>query len=169
MGPWYEETLRACLVGKTLVGVRADDVIAAIDWLASQPDVDPAQIAARGIGPMGIVLLHAAVLDPRIRSVAIVHTLTTFRTAFDDPAPRNLAESVIPGVLQHYDLDDLVAALFPRTVTVTNPVDGEDKPVPEDAFRQQFAWVFDSARNLHHPDQIQVVIAPDNQPAPSNP
>ncbi|HEX4066348.1 MAG TPA: acetylxylan esterase [Acidobacteriaceae bacterium] len=169
MGPWYEETLRACLVGKTLVGIRADDVIAAMDWLAAQPDVDPGQIAATGIGPMGIVLLHAAVLDPRIHSVTLDHTLTMYRTAFDDPAPRDLAQSVVPGVLQRYDLDDLIAAIAPRTVTVTNPVDGEEKPVTAEAFRQQFAWVFDSARNLHHPDQLQVVIAPDENPAPGNP
>jgi cephalosporin-C deacetylase-like acetyl esterase len=169
MGPWYEETLRAYLVGKTLVGIRADDLIAATDWLASQPHVDPAQISATGVGPMGIVLLHAAVLDPRIHSVTLDHTLTTFRTAFDDPAPRDLAQSVIPGVLQHYDLDDLMASLLPRKITVINPVEGEEKNVSADAFRQQFAWVFDSARNLHHSDQIQLMIAPASNPTPAQP
>jgi cephalosporin-C deacetylase-like acetyl esterase len=166
MGPWYEDTLRAYLVGQTLVGFRADDTLRALDWLTAQPNVDPAHIAIRGIGPMGIVALHAAVLDPRIHAVTLDHTLTTYRTAFDDPAPRDLAQSVIPGVLQHYDLDDLIAAVAPRTVTVIDPVDGEEKPVAADAFHQQFAWVFDSARNLHHPDQLQLIV---NAPAASVP
>jgi cephalosporin-C deacetylase-like acetyl esterase len=169
MGPWYEETLRAYLVGKNLVGIRADDVLRATDWLASQPDVDPAHIEGRGMGPMGIVLLHAAVLDARIHSVTVDHTLTMFRTAFDDPVPRGLAQSVIPGVLQHYDLDDLIAALLPRRVTVMNPTDGEEKPVGAEDFRQQLAWVFDSARNLHDPDQIQVVVTPDPSAPPAQP
>lgn len=166
MGPWYEETLRAFLVGQNLVGLRADDALSAVDWLSAQPGVDPGQIAIRGIGPMGIVALHAAVLDSRIHSVTIDHTLTTFRTAFDDPAPRDLAQSVIPGVLQHYDLDSLIAALAPRTVAVVDPVDGEEKPVTADAFHQQFAWVFDSARKLHHPGQLQVIV---NTPASAAP
>ena len=129
MGPWYTETLRAFLVGQTLVGVRADDVIRATDWLAAQAEVDPAQIAATGVGPMGIVLLHAAVLDPRIHSLTVDHTLTSFQSAFDAAMPRDLAQSVIPGVLQHYDLKDLIAALAPRSVTVIDPIDGEGRPV----------------------------------------
>jgi hypothetical protein len=164
MGPWYEETLRAYLVGKTLVGVRADDVIGAADWLASRPDVDPSQIDARGIGPMGIVLLHAAVIDPRIHSITIDQTLTTLRTAFDDPLPRNLAQSVIPGVLQHYDLDDLMAAMAPRSVSIIDPIDAEGNAVTEDAFRHQFAWVFATAGNLHRPDQLRVTVNASAQP-----
>ena len=133
MGPWYEETLCAFLVGQTLVGIRADDVIRATDWLAAQSEVDGAQIAATGMGPMGIVLLHAAVLDPCLQSITVDHTLTSFRSAFDAAVPRDLAQSVIPGVLQQYDLVDLIAAIAPRRVTVIDPVDGEGRPAPEQA------------------------------------
>ncbi len=142
MGPWYEETLRAFLVGQTLVGVRADDVIRATDWLATQPEVDAEQIAATGMGPMGVVLLHAAVLDTRLHSVTVDGTLTSFRSAFDAAVPRNLAQSVIPGVLLHYDLDGLVAAIGPRKVTVIDPVDGEGQPVSEGALGRQDAGAF---------------------------
>lgn len=169
MGPWYEETLRAYLVGRNLVGLRTDDAIRAVNWLDAQPYIDSGRIAIRGIGPMGIVALHAAVLDARIHSVTLDHTLTMFRAAFDDPAPRDLAQSVIPGVLQHYDLDELVAALLPRTVTVIDPVDGEEKPLTADAFRREFAWVFDSARNLHHADRIQLITTTGESAAPAQP
>ena len=33
-------------------------------------------------------------------------------------------EYMIPGVLQHYDISDLIKAIAPRTVEVLNPVDG---------------------------------------------
>jgi len=105
LGPFYLLTLRAFLVGKTLVGLRADDVLRAADWLASRPDVDAARLGAQGRGPMGIVLLHAAVLDPRIRSITLDRTLVGYRMAIDQPVTRDLAQSVIPGVLRHYDLD----------------------------------------------------------------
>jgi hypothetical protein len=164
LGPWYEETLRAFLVGRTLVGVRADDVIRAVDWMAAQPEVDAKQIAATGFGPMGVVLLHAAVLDPRISSVTLDGALTTYRAAFDAPVPRDLAQSVVPGVLQHYDLDSLMAAIAPRSVTVLHPVDGEQQPVSESAFRRQFAWVFESDRRLHDPNQLRLVVVSGGNP-----
>jgi hypothetical protein len=79
---------------------------------------------------MGVVLLHAAVLDPRISQVTVDHTLRSYRLALDAPLHRNLPAIAIPGVLRHYDLPDLVAAIAPRPVTITHPVDalGEELP-----------------------------------------
>ena len=55
---------RAFLVGKTIVGMRMDDTIQAVDWLCARPDVDRPAITAYGNGPLGmVVLLHAAALD----------------------------------------------------------------------------------------------------------
>jgi cephalosporin-C deacetylase-like acetyl esterase len=156
LGLYYIASLRAFLVGKTLVGLRVDDVIAAIDMLSSRPDVDPARLSAQGVGPMGIVLLHAAVLDPRIRSITLDRTLVSYHMAIDDPAPRDLAQSVIPGVLLHYDLDDLVMAIG-LPVTVVDPVDAEGRSVSSAIFHQQYAWVFASNRNLHQPDRLRIV------------
>ena len=155
LGPFYLSSLRALLVGKTLVGLRADDVMRAVDLLASRPDVDRARLNAQGVGPMGIVLLHAAALDPRIRSLTLEHTLTIYRMAVDQSEPRNLAQSVIPGVLRHYDLDDLVTAISPRPITVVDPIDAEGSPVGEQAFRKQYAWVFATDRHLHQAGRIR--------------
>ena len=65
LGPFYLLSLRADLVGRTLVGLRADDVIRAVDFLTARADVDPAHISAEASGHMGLVLLHAGVLDRR--------------------------------------------------------------------------------------------------------
>src|SRR5581483_2459088 len=117
------------LVGKDLVGMRVEDVLRAVEWLSARDDVDPAHLSAQGTGPMGIVLLHVAVLDPRIQSIVLDRTLVSYRNAVEEPAPQDLAQSVIPGVLQHYDLDDLVMALAPRSVVVTDPIDAAGKTV----------------------------------------
>ncbi|MGC2297439.1 MAG: hypothetical protein WA476_01465 [Acidobacteriaceae bacterium] len=157
LGPFYMASLRSFLIGKTLVGLRAEDVLRAVDWLASRDDVDPSRISAEGRGPMGIVLLHAAVLDARVRSITLDRTLVSYRMAVDDPMPRDLAQSAIPGVLRHYDLDDLVMAIAPRPVLVIEPLDAAGKRVGNDEFHRQYDWVFDSDRILHQPDQLRVV------------
>lgn len=125
LGPFYLLSLRADLVGRTLVGLRADDVIRAIDYLADRADVDPDRISAEASGHMGLVLLHAGVLDRRIRHVAVDHVLTSYRSLLDAPMPIGAPEDVIPGVLLRYDIPDLVRALGTR-VTISDPLKGTD-------------------------------------------
>jgi len=125
LGPFYLLSLRADLVGKTLVGLRADDAIRAIDYLAARADVDPAQISAQASGHMGLVLLHAGVLDRRMRHIEVDHVLSSYRSLINAPLPIGAPEDVIPGVLLHYDIPDLVRALGPR-LKETNPLSGSD-------------------------------------------
>jgi cephalosporin-C deacetylase-like acetyl esterase len=125
LGPFYLLSLRADLVGRTLVGLRADDAMRAVDYLAARADVDPARISAAGSGHMGLVLLHAAVLDHRLRHVDIDHVLVSYQSLLDAPMPTGAPEDIIPGVALHYDFPDLVRALGPR-LTATDPLQGTD-------------------------------------------
>jgi cephalosporin-C deacetylase-like acetyl esterase len=125
LGPFYLLSLRADLVGKTLLGMRIDDAICAIDDLSRRPEVDPTRISAVASGHMGLVLLHAAVLDPRLRHIAIDHVLTSYRSLLDAPLPIGAPEDVVPGVLPHYNIPDLVHVLG-RRVTVADPLNGSD-------------------------------------------
>lgn len=123
LGPFYLLSLRADLVGRTLMGLRADDVIRAVDYLADRTDVDPGRISAEGSGHMGLVLLHAGVLDRRIRHIAVDHVLASYRSLLEAPMPVGAPEDVIPGVLLHYDIPDLVRALGTR-ITFSDPLSG---------------------------------------------
>jgi Acetyl xylan esterase (AXE1) len=125
LGPFYLLSLRADMVGRTLVGLRADDVIRAVDYLADRGDVDPGRISADASGHMGLVLLHAGVLDRRIRRIDINHVLTSYRSLIDAPLPTGAPEDVLPGVLLHYDIPDLVRELGVR-LTETDPLSGAD-------------------------------------------
>jgi cephalosporin-C deacetylase-like acetyl esterase len=130
LGPFNLLSLRAFLVGKTILGLRVEDTIRAIDELSARPDVDTSRISVYGSGPMGPVVLHAAVLDSRIRRVVVEDSLTSYRAILDDPLHKNVSEVVVPGVLRRYDIGDLLKAIAPRPVTVVhrNPSD----PLPID-------------------------------------
>lgn len=68
---------------------------------------------------------NAALLDPRLHHISIDHVLTSYRSLVDAPLPIGAPEDIIPGVLLHYDLPDLVRALGPR-LTETDPLQGAD-------------------------------------------
>jgi hypothetical protein len=124
-GSFYLLSLRAELVGRTILGMRADDIIRAVDWLCARPDVDPRSITVYGKGAFGVALLHAAALDRRITRVVVEDTPASFRTIIDEPLHRNAPETVVPGVLRHYDIADLIQAIAPRPVTVLNSLHPE--------------------------------------------
>jgi dienelactone hydrolase len=123
LGPFYLTELRAELTGKTLLGLRVDDVISAVTFTSGGTTEDPNQISAQASGHLGLVLLHAAVLDPRIKHITIDHTLESYKSLLDAPMPINAPEDILPGVLRHYDIPDLVKALGSR-VTFTDPLPG---------------------------------------------
>lgn len=125
LSPFYLLSLRADTVGRTLLGMRVDDVMLATDYLVARDDVDRASISAQAAGHMGLVLLHAAVLDSRLRHIYVDHALTSYRSLVNAPLPIGAPEDIVPGALLHYDLPDLVRALGPR-VRVTDQLQGTD-------------------------------------------
>jgi dienelactone hydrolase len=158
LGPYMAVNLRAIVVGKTLVGMRTDDVIRVLNWLSSRPDVDPTSITLYGKGGLGMVALHAAAVDARITRVIAENTLVSYRTALDAPLHRHLSEITIPGVLQHYDITDLLEAIAPRDVTLLNPADAIGQPMRFEQVRQRL--------NLGSPDRIHLLRHGARDPLP---
>jgi cephalosporin-C deacetylase-like acetyl esterase len=119
LGPFYLTELRAELVGKTLLGMRVDDVLRAVDFFSTGYTEDPNNITAEASGHMGLVALHAAVLDSRIKHVTVDHVLESYRSLVEAPMPVDAPQDILPGVLEKYDVPDLVRVLGER-VTATD-------------------------------------------------
>ncbi|HVZ64385.1 MAG TPA: acetylxylan esterase [Lacunisphaera sp.] len=129
LGQYMSPALRAIIVGRTLVGLRVDDARRAVAWLASLAGADRSRLLVYGRGGLGMVALHAAVLDNAITEVVIENTLASYRLAVRSGLHRNLSELAIPGVLRVYDTGDLVTALGPRQVVMVNPADAMGRPL----------------------------------------
>jgi cephalosporin-C deacetylase-like acetyl esterase len=148
LGSFNLLSLRAELTGKTIMGLRIDDTIRAIDWLVSRRDIDKTSITVYGNGALGMVALHAAALDSRIRSVVVENTLANYSLAIDQPLHRNISEIMIPGVLRKYDVGELLMAIAPRPVTVINPQDATGSIISNEEFRKILSHAF-KGQNIH--------------------
>lgn len=166
LGPYMGVNLRAIIAGKTLVGMRTDDVIRVVNWLASRSGIDRNSITIYGKGALGMVALHAAALDTRITRVVAENTLTSYRTALDAPLHRNLSEITIPGVLNHYDVSELLEAIAPRDVTLLNPVDAIGQPMRAEQVHQRLSAAFDSDKSLGQPQRIRLLRRGVRDPLP---
>jgi cephalosporin-C deacetylase-like acetyl esterase len=123
IGPDYNTAYRTLWVGKTMVGMRVLDVIRAVDLLAERREIDPKSISGLARGRLGLVLLHAAAIDPRIRRVAVEGTLASWDDFVLNKYYRINLGDIVPGSLPIYDLVDLAGLIAPRTVWLVNPAD----------------------------------------------
>ncbi len=156
-------SLRAFLVGKTIIGLRLDDALHALNWLAGRKDMKGYELTVYGSGALGLVALHAGALDARIARIVIENALADYRSIVDQPLHRNVSEVVIPRVLRKYDTGDLMLAIWPRPIVIVNPCDALGRTMSEDEFRKREAHVFQSDQNLRSPLRIRMLSQkPDN-------
>ncbi|MGB8478316.1 MAG: acetylxylan esterase [Acidobacteriaceae bacterium] len=121
------------VLGISVIGQRVWDILRTSDYLASRSDVDLSQVQIVGKGPAGLAALMAAALDRRVRSVLIDRTLATHTSIVDSQEYSLPLDWFLPGILQHFDLPDIVAAIHPRPTWVLNAVDAIEGVLPESA------------------------------------
>ena len=117
------------MLGRWAVTQRVQDVLGLLAYLRSRPDVDPRRIVLVGRGGGGIVALHAAAVDGGVAGVAVYEALASYRSVVDAPEHAHSVADFLPGVLLHYDLPDLAAALAPRPLLVAAPRDATNRPL----------------------------------------
>ena len=152
----YDSAMRALLVGKTLVGIRAEDIWRGVDLLASRPEVDATRIYGFGVGPGALTLLHEAALDDRIKELALVGMLDSYESVATHSIHHNFYESLVPGALKVYDLPDLVAAVAPRQVWIVDAVDPLGNRVETEDERKEYARSIEAFKALGAPMAIHI-------------
>ena len=118
----FEDAMTGILMKRTLVGMRARDIVRGLDLLAAMPEVDAARIS--GIGRRGgaVPMLYAAVFDSRLKSVSLENMLVSYDAVATTAMQRRVFEDIVPGALVDFDLPDLARAVAPRKVWVSDAV-----------------------------------------------
>jgi hypothetical protein len=116
---WYTSTL----IGRSLVGIRAGDVVRLTKILKKDNQISEVYGVARK--EMAPVLLHAAAFDPDISRIALIESYSSYQSIvmnmFYNP---KFVHSLVPGALKAYDLPDLAASLAPRKLLMAGVTDG---------------------------------------------
>jgi len=109
-------------LGDPLMAQRVRDGLAALDYLRSRPEVDPAKIVVTGCGLGGIVALHVAAIGGA-HGVVTWDAPISFKTLLEADKYTWPADAFWPNALVHSDLPELALSLtFPTAIL--NPRDG---------------------------------------------
>jgi dienelactone hydrolase len=146
--------------GRGLFGQMLCDHSAALTYLASRPDVDPARIGAFGIS-MGCTLSYwLAAMDERIAAVAHLCCFADLRTMIDLGAHDGHGiYLVVPGLLNEADAGAIGALVAPRPQLIC--IGEADSLTPPAAVA--VAWEETSAAYANLPGKLQLVSEPGVQ------
>jgi dienelactone hydrolase len=124
-------SLAALLLGRTVCGIRVWDVMRAVDFLETRPEVDPARIGCLGISGGGMITLFTAALDTRIKAALVSGYLNSFYNSI--MAISHCEDNYIPGILAYAEMADIACLIAPRPLFIESGT--EDHIFPVEATR----------------------------------
>lgn len=100
----------ALLMGQTMIGWRVWDVMRAIDWIETRPELDAQRVGCMGISGGGTCAQFSSALDTRIKAAFVSGYLNTFRDSIMSVS--HCIDNYVPGILswaENYDIAGLIA------------------------------------------------------------
>jgi dienelactone hydrolase len=118
-GPDFQDAQIAYMMGRSVVGMRAEDILACARVCDSNGGVDLV-----AVGNIGIPALHAAALEPHLfHSVKLRRMLVSWSNVVHHRVNTSpIMANLIHGSLHHYDLPNLEATLGNK-LAIEEPVD----------------------------------------------
>jgi hypothetical protein len=125
---WYTSTI----IGRSIVGVRAGDVVRLALLLKKRSGMGEVYGLARK--EMAPVMLYAAAFDTDIARVALVDPYSSYKSiVMNRYYFKGFIQNLVPGALSAYDLPDLAASLAPRKLLMVGTTDGNGKRTDQES------------------------------------
>jgi hypothetical protein len=152
--------IHAALLGQSLLGLKAMDVSATIDWLANPTFphlIDPTRIFLYGHSSGGTAAQFAAALDTRIQGMLASGSVRRLSEVVATRGNGN-GELLIPGFLQDFESDDVLALIAPRPFVGLSGID--DHIFPFDGVTRAVNGALPAYQSLDAANNIEAVSAP---------
>lgn len=145
----------AFIVGHSLVGLEAQQVIALHGYLARQPMIDAKRIGVFGKGQGGMTALYAAALDRGLAGATVLDYFEPSEEVWKEPSDRALW-----GQLNEFGDAEIAALIAPRPLIVTFTAEG---PTPVEKVRQETRRALRFYEGLHATANLNatLVAAPE--------
>jgi hypothetical protein len=152
----YNVWFCSMLIGRSIVGIRAGDVVRLTRLLKKNIGISEVYGFARK--EMAPVLLHAAAFDTAISRIALFEPYSSYQSIvmnrFYNPG---FVHSTVPGALKVYDLPDLAASLAPRKLMLAGVTDGAGNPADNESISKDLAIIKTAYKYRKSEDRLNIV------------
>ena len=155
-GSLRREWRASILIGRSLVGIHAGDVVRLTRMLSKNKGMDEVYgLAKKEMAP---VLLHAAAFDQGISQVILIEPYSSYRSVvmnrFYNPA---FIQSTVAGALTAYDLPDLAASLAPRKLIMADVTDGLGETQDSEAIMEDLSFIKTAYKAKKADGQLNII------------
>ncbi len=131
----------AMLIGRSLVGIQAGDIVRVVNFLKSRKDVDINKIGAIAFDEICPTLLHAAAIDKSINSISLIGSLISYRSIVMNKLYNTwFSKYAVAGALTAYDLPDLIGCMAPRKITLVELKDQMKQPASKELIDEELSF-----------------------------
>lgn len=118
----YQLAWRVLLFGRTLAGMQTQDIIQAVAAIKKHPGFENLPVELHAMGKTGVAAQLAGALSPRFSSVRVEGSIGSWLEFAMAQRHANLFSLVVPGVLDDFDVPDLLRLFRPGVLSVMRPI-----------------------------------------------
>jgi len=135
----YNQWFGSILVNRSIVARQAADMLKMVNHLRDKYESDSLHITAIAHSTLTPALLHAAAFEPAITQTILVNPLVSYNALVKNEIyDAHWVPSGVAGSVGAYDLADLAATLFSRSLWVVDPVDHQFNEVAVSDFNEEW-------------------------------
>jgi len=146
---------------RSLFGMRVQDVVRSVDYVASRADAGTAGVRVVGRGMGALWALYAAALDARIGSVVCENGLLSYRSLTESDRYVHGASIFVRDVLRHFDLPQVAAAVADRPLLLLSPVDAMRRRVDAPRAQAEYQFTREVYTGAGAPDRFRIEVRQD--------
>ena len=152
----YNLWFSSMLIGRSIVGLRAGDVVRLARLLKTKHEM--AEVHGFAKGTMAPVLLHAAAFDEDIEQIVLVGQYSSYRSIVTNRLYKaDFIHGAVPGSVGRYDLPDLAARLAPRKLIMVGVTDGAGVFMDADNINKELSIIKAAYREWGEGDLLHIV------------
>ncbi|MCK0135356.1 acetylxylan esterase [Arenibacter sp. S6351L] len=162
-GVSYNKWFAGILTGKSIVGLRAEDIVRINHFI--KVDLPRYQsTTAISVGVLGSELLHAATFDQNIHKVCLIQPFLSYSDiALTRDYQPSYIHSVVPGAITKYDLPDLIASISPKKILIINSLEANGLNANEQKIREIMSFPIDIYNNKNTTNNFTIESNIHNQ------
>ncbi|NEW82342.1 MAG: prolyl oligopeptidase family serine peptidase [Mariniphaga sp.] len=136
----YNKWYTSVIIGRSIVGIRAGDVVRLTSLLKKRSGtIEVFGLAKKEMAP---VMLYAAAFDPDIARIALIEPYSSYQSiVMNRYYYPGFVENLVPGALTAYDLPDLAATLAPRMLMMVGTTDGNRNIADQESINKDLSII----------------------------
>lgn len=137
--PWIREAYAAFLIGRSIVGLQAGDIVRSVRALLGRSGMRETAVAALAERELCPALAHAAAAEAAISRVALLRPLVSYRAVVGSRYYHVSPDAMVLGALKEYDLPQLLGSLAPRPLLVAEGTNANEAPMSQIELERELA------------------------------